>query len=243
MIIGKSAARSSRRNVGDRPKTMCRQTLRNEVPEAGKPALSCLPSHFSHCILPAPTTHRLHHNRERDVHSPGGVHAFLRVQHLGCRMLFIRFVNRAVQAVRRSRPEGRRQARDRDPRARCPLAEPQNGECPLSFAPPLGAGSNVSSRSCPHATADHCAGFNLNRWVTLASKTLKSVSLIHIRCRMPASLRATATIAHNMLDRLATRSLHARSADHLLTRSSRLAAASQSASRTLTSPCLVIRPS
>ncbi len=44
MIIGKSAARSSRRNVGDRPKTMCRQTLRNEVPEAGKPALSCLPN-------------------------------------------------------------------------------------------------------------------------------------------------------------------------------------------------------
>jgi hypothetical protein len=41
MIIGKSAARSSRRNVGDRPKTMCRQKLRNEVPEAGKPALSC----------------------------------------------------------------------------------------------------------------------------------------------------------------------------------------------------------
>src|SRR6266851_2491627 len=41
MIIGKSAARSSRRNVGDRPKTMCRQILRNEVPEAGKSALSC----------------------------------------------------------------------------------------------------------------------------------------------------------------------------------------------------------
>ena len=44
MIIGKSAARSSRRNVGDRPKTMCRQILRNEVPAAGKPALSCLPN-------------------------------------------------------------------------------------------------------------------------------------------------------------------------------------------------------
>jgi hypothetical protein len=28
----------------DRPKTMCRQTLRNEVPGAGKPALSCLPN-------------------------------------------------------------------------------------------------------------------------------------------------------------------------------------------------------
>src|SRR5450631_2469274 len=37
MIIGKSAARSSRRNVGDRLKTMCRQKLRNEVPERGNP--------------------------------------------------------------------------------------------------------------------------------------------------------------------------------------------------------------
>jgi len=44
MIIGKSAARSSQRNVGDRPKTMCRQKLRNEVPEARKLALSCSPS-------------------------------------------------------------------------------------------------------------------------------------------------------------------------------------------------------
>ena len=44
MIIGKSAARSSRRNVGDRPKTMCRQKLRNEVPAARQPALSCLPN-------------------------------------------------------------------------------------------------------------------------------------------------------------------------------------------------------
>jgi hypothetical protein len=37
MIIEKSAARSSRRNVGNRPKTMCRQKLRNEVPERGNP--------------------------------------------------------------------------------------------------------------------------------------------------------------------------------------------------------------
>jgi hypothetical protein len=64
-----------------------------------------------------------------------------------------------------------------------------------------------------------------------------------MRCRMPASLRATATIAHNMLDRLAIRRPYARNADHFRTYSRRLAAASQSASRTLTSPCLVIRPS
>jgi sulfonate transport system ATP-binding protein len=32
-------------------------------------------------VLPAPTTHKRHHNRERGLHSPGGVHAFLRVRH------------------------------------------------------------------------------------------------------------------------------------------------------------------
>ena len=52
MIFGKSAACSSRRNVGDRPKTMCRQKLRNEVPEAGKPALSCHPWLLSPHPLP-----------------------------------------------------------------------------------------------------------------------------------------------------------------------------------------------
>jgi hypothetical protein len=72
--------------------------------------------------------------------------------------------------------------------------------------------------------SSYCAGFNLSRRVTLAPKpTWKSVSSTHIRCRMPASLRATATIAHSMLDRLAIRRPHARNADHFLTRSSRLA--------------------
>jgi hypothetical protein len=37
MIIGRSAARTSRRNVDERSKTMCRQKLRNEVPKAGNP--------------------------------------------------------------------------------------------------------------------------------------------------------------------------------------------------------------
>jgi hypothetical protein len=79
--------------------------------------------------------------------------------------------------------------------------------------------------------------FNRNRCVTLAPKpTWKSVSLTHILCRIPASLRATATIAHSMLDRLAIRRPQARNADHFLTRSKRLAAASHSASRTATSP-------
>jgi hypothetical protein len=89
-----------------------------------------------------------------------------------------------------------------------------------------------------------CAGFSLSRCVTLAPEPiLKSVSLTHIRCGMLASLRATATIAHNMLDRLAIRRPHARKAYDVLTRSRRLAAASQSASRTATSPRFGIRPS
>jgi hypothetical protein len=94
-----------------------------------------------------------------------------------------------------------------------------------------------------HLHRGYRAGFNRSRCVTLApNPTWKSVSLIHIRCRMLASLRATAVIAHSMLERLAIRRPQARSADHFLIRSSRHAAASQSASRTATSPCLLMRP-
>jgi hypothetical protein len=57
-------------------------------------------SDFSHCRLPAPTTR----NFTTAAYATCIHQAFLRVQHLGRRMLFIRFVNRAVQAVRRSRP-------------------------------------------------------------------------------------------------------------------------------------------
>ena len=58
---------------------------------------------------------------------------------------------------------------------------------------------------------NYWAGFNRSRCVTLAPKpTWKSVSLTHIRCRMLASFRATAVIAHSMLDRLAIRSRQAR---------------------------------
>jgi hypothetical protein len=67
--------------------------------------------------------------------------------------------------------------------------------------------------------------------------TWKSVSLTHIRCRILANFRATATIAHSMLDRLAIRRPQARNADHFLIRSKRVAAASYSAARTATSPC------
>src|SRR5712664_3742636 len=115
MIIGKSAARSSQRNVGDRPKTMCRQKLRNEVPEAGKPALSCLPNrahgrtkstlnyaisrlfthgHFLSLCTDAgrvrPSTRTLFAFSRRGPCVPSR-------SAQGRRMLFIRFVNRAVQ--------------------------------------------------------------------------------------------------------------------------------------------------
>jgi hypothetical protein len=160
-------------------------------------------------------------------------------------MLFIRFINRAVQAVWRSHHEGRKQARDS---GHSPFRGPAGGRSPrarISICCSHSTGcKQAEQQSYGCGTASHRASFNLNRCVTLAPKPiLKSVSLIHIRCKMPASLRATATIAHSMLDRFATRRPHARSADHLLAASSRLAAASQSASRTLTSPCLVMRPS
>jgi len=54
--------------------------------------------------LAASVASSVRHQHGRDLHSPGGLHPFLRVQHLACRMLFIRFINRAVQAIRRSRP-------------------------------------------------------------------------------------------------------------------------------------------
>ena len=50
-------------------------------------------------LLPSIHTDKYSHSRACDGHSPGGVHAFLRAQHQGRRMLFIRFVNRAVQAL------------------------------------------------------------------------------------------------------------------------------------------------
>jgi hypothetical protein len=54
----------------------------------------------------------------------------------------------------------------------------------------------------------------------------KSVPSIHMRCRMTASLRATATLALRMPMRLATRMPQAFSADHFWTRVSNTPAAS-----------------
>lgn len=102
-------------------------------------------------------------------------------------------------------------------------------------------------RRCPQDTnlrrsTDFVMDTLVSRCITSAPKpTWKSVSLTHIPCRMPASLRTTATVthatvAHNMLDRLTIRRPHARKADHFLTRSNKLAAASHGASRTAELP-------
>jgi hypothetical protein len=115
----------------------CQALTDVQAPDAYKSTLSYAflrALYFSHFRLPAPTTHTLHHNRERDRHSPGGVHAFLRVQHSGRRMLFIRFVNRAVQAVRRSHHEGRKQARDS---GHSPFRGPARGRSPRARIPNL----------------------------------------------------------------------------------------------------------
>ena len=50
-----------------------------------------------------------------------------RVQHFGCRMLYIRFVNRAVQAVWRSHHGGRKQARNS---GHSPFRGPARGRSP-----------------------------------------------------------------------------------------------------------------
>lgn len=141
-------------------------------------------------------------------------------------------------------PEGRQQARDSGHSPfRGPPGDAHRARESLNLLLFNMPGANPASIR-HHLHGNYGAGFNRTRCMTLTPKpTWKSVSLTHIRCRMLASLRATAVIAHSMLDRLAIRSPHARKADHFLTRNSRLAAASQSASRTATSPCLLMRPS
>jgi hypothetical protein len=261
MIIGKSAARSSRRNVEDRPKTMCRQKLRNEVRKRGNPLYLAFligrtksTLHYAFFAISLNKQRSLSRCFDCEQRSPSARSrlAFSRRgpcvpsrSALGRRMLFIRFVNRAVQAVWRSHHDGWKQARDS---GHSPFRGPARGRSPRArislLAPFQRTGSSTDSRSFAIGTMNHRAGFSFSLCVTLAPKPIwKSVSLIHIRCKMLASLRATTTIAHNMLDRLAIRRPHARNADYFLTRSSRLAAASHNASRTLTSPCLVIRPS
>src|SRR4029078_10201718 len=92
-----SAPASPHRLDPSRTKTMCRQKLRNEVPAARTLALSCLPNRackvnsllcffaislnkqrsLSRCF----DCEQRRYQHGRDLHSPGGVHALLRVQH------------------------------------------------------------------------------------------------------------------------------------------------------------------
>jgi hypothetical protein len=71
---------------------------------------------------------------------------------------------------------------------------------------------------------------------------LNSVLSIHIRCRMTASLRATATLALRSPLRLASLIPQAFSADHFGTRVSSTPAASNKNIRSMVSPHFEIRP-
>jgi len=198
---------------------------------------------LNHCCLHALTTHKFHHSPRPRSASLGGVHAFLRVQHLGCRMLFIRFVNRAIQAVRRSRPRRAAQARDS---GHSPFRGPARGRSPRarisSVCSPQHAGCNASanpSRSDAAITAQ----------ASIAAVASRHRSRRGSQSRLPTSdagrLRACAPPqrSRNMLDRLAIRRPLARKTDHFLTHSRRLATATHSASRMATSPCLLMHPS
>src|SRR5262249_60917587 len=71
---------------------------------------------------------------------------------------------------------------------------------------------------------------------------LNSVPSTHIRCRMTASLRATATLALRSPLRLASLTPHAFSVDHFGTRVSSTLAASNRYMRSMASPHFEIRP-
>ena len=234
---------------------MCRQKLRNEVPAARQLALSCLPNRackvnsllrffaislnkqrsLSRCFdceqrSPSARSRLAFSRRGPCVPSrsaPGLSHALHQVRKQGC-----------PSSPALSSPKGGSRQEIADiPRFAAPPGDAHRARGSLILAPPQHAGCNTSANlSC--SCSSYCAGFNRNRCVILAPKpTWKSVSLTHILCRIPAGLRATATIAHSMLDLLAIRRPQARNADHFRTRSNRLAAASHSASRTATSPC------
>ena len=136
---------------------------------------------------------------------PGLSHALHQVRKQGCP---------SSPALSSPRGVSRQEIAD-IPHFAAPPGDAHRARGSLIFAPPQHAGCNTSANlSC--SGSSYCAGFNRNRCVTLAPKpTWKSVSLTHILCRIPASLRATATIAHSMLDRWAIRRPQARNAEHL----------------------------
>ena len=96
-------------------------------------------------------------------------------------------------------------------------------------APPLSDGNWNSLR---HAAADAAAGLPQRN----------SLPSVQMRCRITASLRATATRARAMPRRLATFMPYARKADHLLLRINKEWAASYRAVRASSSPHRLICP-
>src|ERR1041385_6213190 len=113
-----------------------------------------------------------------------------------------RLVTLADQCVKRALPLGHRRARDD-----LAIATSRQGRLFLSFDRILELGS-----AWLHGVA--------------FLDQQNSVPSIHIRCKMTASLRATATRALFMLLRFEMRMPQASSADHLATRVSRTLAAS-----------------
>src|SRR3954469_1416721 len=88
-------------------------------------------------------------------------------------------------------------------------------------------------------------GLMCEPWVAAGASSRhqrNSLPSAHMRCRITASLRATATVARRRPRRLAIAVPQAFSADHRVTRVSRLCAATNSASRASRSPLLLIAP-
>ena len=158
--------------------------------------------------LAASIASSVRHQHGRDLHSrrgpcvpsrsaPGLSHALHQVRKQGC-----------PSSPALSSPKGGSRQEIADiPRFAAPPGDAHGARGSLILAPPQHAGCNTSANlSC--SCSSYCVGFNRNRCVILAPKpTWKSVSLTHILCRIPAGLRATATIAHSMLDLLAIRRL------------------------------------
>ena len=185
---------------------MCRQKLRNEVPEARQLALSCLPNRagkvnsflrfsstssiFSHylsrCTKNAQTSRQPRTRRAFTRRGPcvpsrsalGPSHALHQVRKQGC-----------PSSPALSSPKGGSRQEIADiPRFAAPPGDAHRARGSLIFSPPQHAGRNTSANlSC--SCSSYCAGFNRNRCVTLApNPTWKSVSLTHILCRMLGKL-------------------------------------------------------
>ena len=159
-----------------------------------------LPS--SPTFLAVSTAHRVRlSTRTQLAFSRRGFHAFLRDQHraVACSSTVVNRVVQAVIALSSSR-DGSRQDSGHSP-FRGPARGTLTARADLDLHL-LSCRSSTTSlqNDRPDVTRPCYAGFNLSFSTTLAPKpTWNSVPSIHMRCRMPDSLRATATIAQSML--------------------------------------------